>query len=359
MLNHKRILIEVAPGLGDLIMITPVLEKIKELYPDCILSILTVGQSVSIIERLKCIDHAYKLDSTKLFKQIRPVTYLRKQDYVIFTTNKLGLAIWAWLLRVPLRAGVCKDKYRKFPFFNCFFPYDYYNSYSYKIASQIPQSEILSERIFRALQINATVKNSFSVSLPTKEEEHSLLQKLSLEQFNLQSPYAVICPYGNTSNNLTEELIGKSVQYLINRYNLTCIITDAQERDFSNLMENTPRGKLVNLCGKITIMEMVSLFQHASLTVSTDSGPMHISCACKIPTVGVFSSDTPKRWAPSEYCHPVSIYADCSPCLERKSNCPYNKKCINDIPFDMIATQIDLILNQKSDSISLFAQKMS
>lgn len=37
-LNDKHILIESGGGVGDLIMFTPALRRLKELYPKCILT---------------------------------------------------------------------------------------------------------------------------------------------------------------------------------------------------------------------------------------------------------------------------------------------------------------------------------
>ena len=46
MLSGKHILIENCPGLGDLVMVTPALRKIKELYPDCEVELNEGGQPV-------------------------------------------------------------------------------------------------------------------------------------------------------------------------------------------------------------------------------------------------------------------------------------------------------------------------
>ena len=143
---------------------------------------------------------------------------------------------------------------------------------------------------------------------------------------------------------MTKSQIESTVKYLIEKYDLSCLITDVKDRDFSTLIQNTKPGKLLNLCGKISLMEMVFLLQNTTLTISTDSGSMHISCALKKPTVGIFSSDLPERWIPSEYCNPVSIHADCAPCTIDKNTCPNHWKCINTIPFEMITSKIDFIM---------------
>lgn len=338
MLNEKRILIEIGPGIGDLIVITPILSKLKEMYPACIISILTAKKSAPIIERLSCVDHIYYLERHKFLGQIRPLIHLWKYDFIIFTNYQPALAIGSWLLRIPHRAGICKKKYWNFPFFNCKFPYD--------IIIRTSQLQIFQKRISQALQIEIPVTKDFLVSLPSPKEEATLKNKLLLEHFVLNQPYAVISPFGNSSLNLPKPLIKKVVEYLTNIYHLTCILIDGKQHDFSDLIDNNlTKKKIINLCGKTSLMEIVSLLQHATITVSTDSGPVHISCACKTPTVDIFTNGIPERWAVSEYCYPVCIHADCSPCQIKKENCTH-KKCIYDITPKMVFDQIDVVMKQ-------------
>lgn len=337
MLSKKQILIEVGPGIGDLIIITPILAKIKELYPNYRISILTTKTSAPIIERLSCIDNIYEFEKHNFLVKIKSLLYLRKQDFIILTNYQPALAIGSWLLRVPNRAGICKKKYWNLPFFNCKFPYD--------LIIRTSQLQIFQERISQALQIEIPLTKNFLVSLPTNREETSLKNKLLLENFQLNQPYAVISPYGNSSLNLPKPLIKETTEYLTQKYHLTCILIDSKKHDFSDIIDNNLTEKIINLCGKTSLMEIVSLLQHATISVCTDSGPVHISCACKTPTVDIFSNGIPERWAVSEYCYPVSIHADCSPCQIKQEDCTH-KKCINDITSKMVCDQIDIVMNQ-------------
>ena len=58
-LNGKHIFIEDGDGIGDLIMVTPTLRKIKELYPEAILTFATFGKCLEIVSRLPYIDYSY------------------------------------------------------------------------------------------------------------------------------------------------------------------------------------------------------------------------------------------------------------------------------------------------------------
>lgn len=49
-------LLKVEGGVGDLIMFTPALRRLKEKFPDCQITFLTIDKTVDVINRLPYID---------------------------------------------------------------------------------------------------------------------------------------------------------------------------------------------------------------------------------------------------------------------------------------------------------------
>ena len=66
---------------------------------------------------------------------------------------------------------------------------------------------------------------------------------------------------------------------------------------------------LLDLVGKITLVECAIVLQRARLLVSGDSGPMHLAAAVGTPTVALFRDDIPakgpRRWGPWGQGHAV------------------------------------------------------
>ena len=56
---------------------------------------------------------------------------------------------------------------------------------------------------------------------------------------------------------------------------------------------NKEQQKINVLAGKLTLNETACLFQKGILTVSNDSGPLHLSSAMGTPTIGLFGPETP------------------------------------------------------------------
>jgi len=89
--------------------------------------------------------------------------------------------------------------------------------------------------------------------------------------------------------------------------------------------------EIYNLCGRISLKELVPLIKSVDLFVGNDSGPMHIAYCCETPLVTIFGRGTkgagPVRWAPKgEKCLVFHENAGCDDCLNE--NCPFDFKCL-------------------------------
>ena len=64
MFDGAKIFIENSPGIGDLIMLTPVLRAIKDKYPHSDITLASWGSGLSVIERIPYIDHVHHIEPT-------------------------------------------------------------------------------------------------------------------------------------------------------------------------------------------------------------------------------------------------------------------------------------------------------
>ena len=65
---------------------------------------------------------------------------------------------------------------------------------------------------------------------------------------------------------------------------------------------NNLNGRIKNLTGKTTLVELASILKNSKLLISGDSGPVHLACAVGTPVIALFRNDIPgkgpKRWGP-------------------------------------------------------------
>ncbi|MGD9875023.1 MAG: glycosyltransferase family 9 protein [Kiritimatiellia bacterium] len=79
-------------------------------------------------------------------------------------------------------------------------------------------------------------------------------------------------------------------------------------------------GRVVNLCGKTSLVGLGSVLRSASLVITVDSGPMHMAAAIGTPVLAVFGATDPVRTGPYGDKNRVVTYEgklDCRPCLAR------------------------------------------
>ncbi|CCN47592.1 putative ADP-heptose:LPS heptosyltransferase [Vibrio nigripulchritudo MADA3029] len=57
-------------------------------------------------------------------------------------------------------------------------------------------------------------------------------------------------------------------------------------------------GKVVNLVGKSSLMEMLSLLDQSDLVVAPDTGPVHMANAMNTPVIGLYAHHNPARTGP-------------------------------------------------------------
>jgi len=99
------------------------------------------------------------------------------------------------------------------------------------------------------------------------------------------------------------------------------------------------RNETENLCGRLTINQLVALMKKTSLLVSNDSGPMHVAAAVGIPQVALFGSSSPTWTAPiNPLAKVISLHLDCSPCFRRV--CPLgHTNCLVKMDPDRVLNQ--------------------
>jgi len=100
----------------------------------------------------------------------------------------------------------------------------------------------------------------------------------------------------------------------------------AISRDIIDAMDAPAR--VVDLCGKTSLVDAVDLIHAADIVVSNDSGLMHVACAVDTPVVCIYGSTTPNFTPPlGKKVRILQTSISCRPCFERV--CPLGHlKCL-------------------------------
>lgn len=81
----------------------------------------------------------------------------------------------------------------------------------------------------------------------------------------------------------------------------------------------------VQVLPKLTLTQLMSILQKATVVVSVDSGLSHMAAASEAPTIGLYgATDANRTGIRGPSATTLSVDWLCAPCLKRK--CPYQKK---------------------------------
>lgn len=122
-----------------------------------------------------------------------------------------------------------------------------------------------------------------------------------------------------------------------------------------DLLDN--KEKIVNLAGKASLGQLLTLFQAADLFITSDSGPLHIAALTKIKTISFFGPETPVLYGPKNPNHVVfykGLY--CSPCLNVynvKTAMYGNKRCFEGHNKCMYSITVEEVLKKAKELLDI------
>ena len=111
--------------------------------------------------------------------------------------------------------------------------------------------------------------------------------------------------------------------------------------------------RCLDLTGKTSLAEMIEWIRVSRLTISNDTGPMHVAAALRKPIVALFGPTDPCSTGP--YCQPHNVLQSatpgCVPCF--KSNCHFreNLACLHAITPAMVCAKTLSVLANISGTL--------
>lgn len=328
---QKNVFITSCGGLGDLIVCTPALKRLKEKY-DYHITFLCQDKYKDILIGLPYIDKVVTIKRGTFMGRYKCIFKgrLYKQDAVVFTDWHPILLWFSHIFRVPLIAGETREghklsKYLTRPIKNQVFVNTHYsalsNAMTYSMALDIDlDGEMTDIEVAEPTPADCRAVTSLLQTVDCKEYEYILL-----------SPFATL-----KERNWPVERARDFVETIEQKYGIPVIVMGAPAD-----RESAARITKRNLVGKTSILQLVQLIKQSMAIVSVDSGPMHIAGAVGTSCVALFSKDLPSRWAPRKNCQPIYLQYECSPCSDETARaCPNDVKCMKDISAAMVEEKL-------------------
>jgi heptosyltransferase-2 len=105
---------------------------------------------------------------------------------------------------------------------------------------------------------------------------------------------------------------------------------------------NNQQSAVFNLAGKTSLRELMALLKLCRVLLTNDTGPMHVAAALGTPVVVPFGSTSPELTGPGlpgdARNHLIQSDAPCAPCFLRE--CPIDFRCMNGISVERVVAAV-------------------
>lgn len=351
----KNILIINLGGMGDLLLSTPALRALRELYPDSFISALVTQAGYEIAKglsylndvRIFYMDSGGKISFTKIPENLRTLLLLRKRRFdlavnmrtLVSKTGAFKIKLLLNMINPRIMAG--RNTGGRGSFFDIKIA-EAYTGEKYEMDYDIETVEALGAKVSDR-KIDFEVGEEAANKVKQMLEEHRIYPGGVLLGIHLGGRPSRRWPVENFS-----ELIKNVSAKIRCRFVITGEYRDSGLRDKLTKMAGI---ETINMTGRLNIKELGALIKICSVYISNDTGPMHMAAVLKTPLVAIFGPGCFVRFDPRNISDKTFILykkADCAPC-DRITCC--SMKCLKSISPQEVAEAAFSLLNQEGNKL--------
>jgi len=275
----KKILLISLTNIGDVILTFPVMDILKQDFPEARLSVVIGPKAETLLKGNPHLDKIFifnKHQST--FKMISWVWQLRQQhfDLVIDLRNTAIPLLLGARHKTPLL--VKKDK-----------------------------TQHMREKHLQRLKMiyddtqdrHCEAQRGKAISVFISDKDQQYVEKLMKDEIGKDQEFVVVAPgAADQAKRWTEEGFVEIADRIIKEGMGVVFVGDQKDQDIARRIVQKMQGKAVNLCGQTTLIQSAELIQQAQWMMTNDSAPMHLASYLNIPTLALFGPTSPQNYGP-------------------------------------------------------------
>jgi heptosyltransferase-2 len=367
--RREKILVRGVNWLGDAIMTTPALRRLREARPDAEITLLSHEKLVDLWRGFTALDGCLCFSSKESIWRVARKIRAGSFQTALILPNSIRSAWEAWLGGVPQRIG---------------FAAPWRNWWLTHAIDRRPGIVVMRKRSVR--EIRALVA---SESMPTSERtsavSHHLYHYLHLvgsmganseplpPQLDVsEEEVQSVCSRIGLSLGTNRPLLGLNAgaeygpakRWPLDRFLAAALAvyrqTDCQwlvfggtgDRELASALtvqlanaiepSGTCSHAVVNLAGTTTLRELCALIKACRVLLTNDTGPMHLAAAVNTPVVVPFGSTSPELTGPGlpgdPRHHLLQARVPCAPCFLRE--CPIDFRCMHAITVEQVVAAV-------------------
>lgn len=343
----ERILIRGANWIGDAVMSTPALQRLRSSFPQAHLTLLTTPLTCELFNDGhalvdEVIPYPRREYGWQTLWRVLPRVRAGRFDLAILFQNAFEAALLAWLAGIPCRVG--------------------YGAQG--------RSVLLTHRLDRGVAHRnrhqmrdyldlAAAAEALVHGADFQPETESPLPRLAVGPVGLAAGERLLKTGGpvialnvGATNSRAKCWPARYYAEVANQLSSSvgatiALIGGPGEIDAANAVASlTSAPRLINLAGSTTLPELLGVLSHCALVISNDTGPAHIAAALGRPTLTLFGPTNEFETAPTGP-RAALLRADgieCARCMHR--DCPIDHRCLTQLTVDSVYNQSLEMLKQ-------------
>ncbi len=334
----KKILLIAPSWVGDAVMSQPLITRLKNSNKECLIDVLAPPWVCPIFQFMdnvnKTLLSPFKHGQLKLKERLAFGSFLRRLSYdeCYILPNSFKSALIPFFARIPVRIGYVGEC--RYPLLTKFLSLD---------KKQVP---LMVDRF-----TNLASRKGKKVENKRKWPELSVseIAKLAIRKQFLNATtqkIACFCPGAEfgPSKIWPYKKYAHVAKYLTWQGYLVVAVGSENDAAIGTNIAKESGNLIMNLCGKTSIGQAITLLATSDLVISNDSGLMHVAAALNRPLIAIFGSSSPQFTPPLSNKALISkVDLPCSPCFKR--SCPLNHtNCLNNISVRSVEKQIEQLL---------------
>ncbi|MEM7819775.1 MAG: glycosyltransferase family 9 protein [Candidatus Aenigmatarchaeota archaeon] len=275
-------------ALGESVLILPALNILRKCGYK--ISVIATKQNKTIFEGLNFIDEIIilNLNPFEFFKTIKKIRGKRFDICIDFEPYTKFSSVLSLLSNAKMRIGFSNRS---------------------KLYTNIvePNEDIHAVKNFINL-ISVLHRASYPKKLVelkfTKQDKNrikSIMKEYMIKKSNILIGVHAGSASSSISRRWSEYKFAELCDKLIENYNANIILIGGKNEKKINdkiISITKNKDKIIDFSGKLKLKELFALMKYFDLFIANDSGPMHISAAMGVKTIGLFGPNLPERYGP-------------------------------------------------------------
>jgi len=360
----RRILVRGVNWLGDAVMTTPALMRLREAFPEAHIALLTPDKLAGLWSHHPAVNEIIAFDAGEGVLSTSRRLRAGRFDLALVLPNSPRSALETWLARIPQRVGYARPWRSLFLTTRVPRRTDAVKMRKRSVGEikrlvsrdtdhgSRPTPPASAHQIHEYLHLAATLGADSSPLAPklflTTDEQASFQNRfLDTDQSKVDGSAPLWCglnagaEYGPAKRWPVERFIAAANE-VSRRTGCHWLILGG--RSDASIAEQVAAGvsSFTNLCGRTTLRELMTALWFCRVLLTNDSGPMHVAAALGTPVVVPFGSTSPELTGPGlpgdsrqQLLKPA---APCAPCFLRI--CPIDFRCMTGITVERVVAAV-------------------